>query len=362
MPVEGALQRFAVAGGTLYLAEGQSGPSRLRAIDLKSRRSTTLALPTGSGVAALVRVGRNDVVAQVTSWVEPTVWTRLAGYRMRRTGLAMATDTSFNDCDIVRETATSRDGTPVPVDILRPHGTRLDGRNPVLLMPAGSLGSGLSPDYDVTRRVWLDRGGVIALATLRGASDAGEAWRVDGVRTKRQNGVDDFVAAAEMLVKRGYTQPALLAARGRGDGATVVGAVATQRPDLLRAIVAANGRYDLLRLDRNVPGEYDASDYGSVKERAQFDALSALSPLRAVRDGAQYPAVLLLAGQRDGRVEPAQSRKMAARLQQADPSGRPILLLTDASSGQAARASLSAAIDQAADEYGFLLHEVVAAQ
>ena len=122
MPVEGALQRFAVAGSTLYVAEGPSGPSRLRAIDLKTRRSTPLALPTGGGVAALVRVGRNEVVAQITSWVEPTAWTRLAGNRVRRTGMAMASDASFNDCDIVREFATSRDGTPVPVDILRPHG------------------------------------------------------------------------------------------------------------------------------------------------------------------------------------------------------------------------------------------------
>ena len=361
MPVDGALQRFAVAGGTLVVAEGPSGPTRLRAIDLKSRRSTSIALPAGSGVAALARVGR-DVAVQVTSWVEPSVWTRLVNGRARRTALAMTSDTSFNDCDIVRELATSRDGTPVPVDILRPHGTRLDGRNPVLLMPAGALGAGVSPDFDVTRRVWLDRGGVIALATLRGASDPGEAWRVDGLRAKRQNGVDDFVAAAEMLVKRGYTQPALLAARGRGDGATVIGAVITQRPDLLRAVVAANGRYDLLRLERDPAGEYDTSDYGSVRERAQFDALAALSPLRAVRDGVHYPAVLLLAGPRDGRVNPAQSRKMAARLQQADPSGRAILLRTDVSSGQTAQANLSAAIDQAADEYAFLLHEVVAAQ
>jgi prolyl oligopeptidase len=276
--------------------------------------------------------------------------------------MAMTSDVSFNDCDIVRETATSRDGTPVPVDILRPHGTRLDGRNPVLLMPAGSMGAGVAPDFDVTRRVWLDRGGVIALATLRGAADAGEAWRADGVRAKRQNGVDDFLAAADLLVKRGYTRPALLAARGRGDGATVVAAAATQRPELLRAIVAANGRHDLLRLERDSAGEYDGPDYGSVKERAQFDALAALSPLRAVRDGVHYPAVLLLAGSRDGRVNPSQSRKMAARLQQADPSGRAILLRTDASSGQAAQASLAATIDQAADEYGFLLHEVVAAQ
>ena len=362
MPVEGVLQRFAVAGGTLVVAEGPTGPTRLRSIDLKSRRSTVVALPAGSGVAALARVGRNDIAAQVTSWVEPTVWTRLAGGRARRTALAMTSDASFNDCDIVREMATARDGTPVPVDILRPHGTRLDGRNPVLLMPAGSLGSGMSPDFDVARRVWLDRGGVIALATLRGASDAGEAWRLDGVGAKRQNGVDDFLAAAQMLVKRGYTQPALLAARGRGDGATVVAAAATQRPELLRAVVAANGRYDLLRLERDVAGEYDVPVYGSVRERAQFDALYALSPLRAVRDGVRYPAMLLLAGPRDGRVDTAQSRKLAARLQQADPSGRIVLLRTDISSGQAAQASLAATIDQAADEYGFLLHEVVAAQ
>ena len=362
MPVDGALQRFAVAGGTLYVAEGQGGPTRLRAIDLKTRRATTLALPAGSGVAALARVGRNDVAAQLTSWTEPSVWTRVSGARVRRTALAMTADASFNDCDIVREVATSRDGTAVPVDILRPHGTRLDGRNPVLLMPAGSLGAGASPDFDVTRRVWLDRGGVVALATLRGATDAGEAWRVDGVRTKRQNGVDDLLAAAQMLIKRGYTQPALLAARARGDGATAVAAALTQRPELFRAVAIAQGRYDLLRLESDTAGEYDVPDYGSVRERAQFDALHALSPLHAVRDGAPYPAVLLSAGPRDGRVNPAQSRKMAARLQQADPSGRAILLRTDVSSGQAAQAALSAAIDQAADEYGFLLHEVVAAQ
>lgn len=362
MPVDGALQRFALAGGTLYLAEGQGGPMRLRAIDLKTRRGTSLPLPAGSGVAALARVGRNDVAAQLTNWVEPPAWTRLSGGRVRRTALAMTSDVSFNDCDIVREMATARDGTPVPVDILRPHGTRLDGRNPVLLMAAGSLGAGVSPDFDVTRRVWLDRGGVVALAALRGASDEGEAWRADGVRTRRQNGVDDLVAAADMLVKRGYTQPALLAARARGDAATLVAAALTQRPELFRAVALAHGRYDLLRLERDPAGEYDAADYGSVGERAQFDALRALSPLQAVRDGVSYPAVLLSAGPRDGRVNPAQSRKMTARLQQADPSGRTILLRADVSSGQAAQATLSATIDQAADEYGFLLHEVVAAQ
>jgi prolyl oligopeptidase len=361
-PLEGAVQRFVVAGGTLYLAEGQTGPSRLRLVDVKSKHASVVALPASSGIAALVRVGRNDVVAQVTSYVEPPLWTRVGGGKVKRTALVMTSDANFNDSDVVREFATSRDGTPVPVDILRRKSMRLDGHNPVLLTLGGSAGAGTTPDFDATRRVWLDRGGVIAVATLRGASDSGEAWRVDGVRTKKQNAIDDLLACADMLVKRGYTQPSLLALRARGDGALVAVAATTQRPELARAVVAANGRYDLLRLERDATGEYDTPDLGSVKDRAQFDALAALSPLRAVRDGGKYPATLLLAGERDGRVNPSQSRKMAARLQQANPNGRPTLLRTDAWSGQPAQAALADAVDQTADELGFLLHEVVAAQ
>ena len=362
VPLEGAVQRFAVAGGTLYLAEGQAGPSRLRAIDVRTKRGTVLALPATSGVAALVRVGRGDVVAQVTSYVEPPLWTRVGGGRTKRTSLVTTSDANFNDTEVVREFAASRDGTPVPVDILRRKGTRLDGHNAVLLTIAGAMGPGATPDFDATRRVWLDRGGVIAVATLRGAAEGGEAWRADGLRTKKQNAIDDLVAVAGHLVRRGYTQPALLGVRGQGDGAFVAGAALSQRPDLFRAVVGAGGRYDMLRLEREVAGEYDTPEFGSVKDRAQFDALFAASPLRAVRDGAAYPAVLLLAGERDGRVSPAQSRKMAARLQQADPSGRAILLRTDTSSGQAALASLTETVDQSTDELGFLLHEVLAAQ
>ena len=358
-PIDGAVQRFAVAGGTLYVVEGQTGPSRLRAIDVRTKHGTVLALPPMTGVAALARTGRSDVVAQVVSYVEPPLWTRVSGTRVKRTALVMTSDAHFNDSDVVREVATSRDGTSVPIDILRRKGTRLDGHNPVLLTVGGAMGAGATPDFDAARRVWLDRGGVIAVATLRGAPEPGEAWRVDGVRTKKQNTVDDFLAAADLLVKRGYTQPALLGIRGRGDGAVVMGAALTQRPELFRAVVATSGRYDLLRLERDAAGEYDTPEFGSVKERAQFDALFAWSPLRAVRDGGTYPAVLLLAGDRDGRVNPAQSRKMAARLQQANPSGRVALLRTDTSSGQA---TLSETVDQATDELGFFLHEVVAAQ
>jgi prolyl oligopeptidase len=361
-PLEGAVQRFAVAGGTLYLAEGQTGASRLRLVDVRTRRASMVALPAQSSVAALVRIGRNDVVAQMVSYLEPALWMRVGGGRVKRTALVTTSDANFNDTEAVREFATSRDGTPVPLDILRRKGTRLDGHNPVLLTMGGSTGAGMPPDFEAARRVWLDRGGVIAMATLRGAADSGEAWRVDGVRAKKQNAVDDLVSCADFLVRRGYTRPALLGIRGRGDGALAAAAALTQRPDLARAVVAAAGRYDLLRLERDAAGAYDAPEFGSVRDRAQFDAMAAYSPLRAVRDGVSYPAVLLLAGERDGRVNPAQSRKMVARLQQADPSGRAILLRTDDFSGQPPRAGIADTIDQATDEMGFLLNELVAAQ
>ena len=361
-PLEGAVQRFAVAGGTLYLAEGETGPTRLRLVDVRTKRGSVVALPTNGGVAALVRVGRNDVVAQMVNYMEPPLWTHVGAGRVRRTAMVSTSDANFNDSEVVREFATSRDGTPVPLDILRRKGTRLDGHNPVLLTLAGSPGSGITPDFDAARRVWLDRGGVVAVATVRGSLDSGETWHAGGVRTKKQAAIDDLMACADALVKRGYTQPALIGLRTRGDGALVAAAALTQRPELFRAVVAAAGRYDMLRLERDVAGEYDTPELGTPRDHAEFDALAAYSPLRAVRDGARYPSVLLLAGDRDRRVNAAQSRKMTARLQQADPSGRPILLRTDVFSGQPPQAGQAEGLDQLADEFGFLLNEVVAAQ
>lgn len=361
-PLEGAVQRFTVAGGTLYLAEGQTGPSRLRLVDVRTKRGSAVALPPTGAVAALVRIGRNDVVAQVVNYVEPPMWTHVNAGRSRRTAMVSTSDANFNDSEVVREFATARDGAPVPIDILRRKGMRLDGHNPMLLTIAGSAGPGTTPDFDATRRVWLDRGGVVAMVTLRGSIDSVEAWHGDGMRTKKQAAFDDLMACADVLVKRGYTQPALLGLRARGDGALAAAAAMTQRPDLFRAVVVASGRYDMLRLERDPAGEYDTPEFGSPRDRAQFDALAAYSPYRTVRDGARYPSVLLLAGERDRRVNAAQSRKMTARLQQADPSGRPILLRTDVFSGQPAQAALADGIDQLADELGFLLNEVVAAQ
>ena len=286
----------------------------------------------------------------------------MGGGRTKRTAMVMTSDANFNDSDVVREFATSRDGTPVPIDILRRKGTRLDGHNPVLLTMGGAMGHG----RDARLRRHAPR---MARPRRRGRRrhaarrvESGEAWRDDGMRPKKQDSFDDFIAAADYLVKRGYTQPALLGIRGRGDGALVMGAALTQRPELFRAVVASTGRYDMLRLERDAAGEYDTPEFGSVEDRAQFDALSAYSPLRAVRDGAHYPAVLLLAGERDRARQSGAVAQDDGAAAAGDPSGRVILLRTDRSSGQSSQATVAELVDQATDEIGFFLNEVVAAQ
>jgi prolyl oligopeptidase len=362
---DGAVDHFVVAGGTLYVADLVGGPSRLRAIDVRTKRATTLALPPATGIAALARIGRSDVVVQVSSYIAPPLWMHVGGGRIRRTALVATSDADFNDSEVLRDFVVSRDGTQVPLNILRRKSTRLDGHNPVLLTAYGAGGVSLGPAFDPARRVWLDRGGIVVIANVRGGGEFGETWHRDGNGTKKQNAIDDFIGAADALVQRGYTRPALLGATGRGPGALLVGAALVQRPELFRAASASSGPYDMLRAELDPGGAVDTPEFGSVKERAQFEALYAYSPLRNVRDGASYPAVLVMAGDADARVNPAQSRKMVARLQQGNPSGRVILLRTANSSGRDGDLrgmSLSERIEQASDEYGFLVHELMAGQ
>ncbi|MEP6502230.1 MAG: prolyl oligopeptidase family serine peptidase, partial [Betaproteobacteria bacterium] len=210
--------------------------------------------------------------------------------------------------------------------------------------------------------VWLDRGGVYVVANIRGGGEYGEAWHMAGNLTKKQNVFDDFDASAEYLIKQNYTQPARLAILGGSNGGLLMGAAMTQRPELYRAVVSSVGIYDMLRVELDPNGAFNTTEFGTVKDKAQFDALYAYSPYRAVRDGTDYPAVLMMTGDNDGRVNPAHSRKMIARLQQADPGGRRILLRTSASSGHGIGTALSERIEETTDLYAFIVDELGAGQ
>src|SRR5262249_5504876 len=264
----------------------------------------------------------------------------------------------FGDVEVVREFATSRDGTRVPLNILRRKGIALDGANPTILYGYGGFGISISPFFDATLSMWLGQGGVFAIANVRGGGEYGEEWHRAGNLTNKQHVFDDFLATAEHLIAAGYTRPAQLAIMGGSNGGLLMGAALTQRPDLFRAVVSYVGIYDMLRLELDPNGAFNVTEFGTVKNPAQFEALYAYSPYHRVVDGTAYPAVLLVTGDHDGRANPAHSRKMTARLQAATSSGLPVLLRTSANTGHGMGTSLNERIAEDTDVYTFLFDQL----
>lgn len=206
--------------------------------------------------------------------------------------------------------------------------------------------------------MWLDAGGVYVIANLRGGGEFGEDWHAQGALTKKQNVFDDFAASAQYLVDRGYTSNARMAAIGGSNGGLLMGAVVTQHPELFRAVVSIVGIYDMLRVELDPNGAFNVTEFGSVKNPEQLEALYAYSPYHHVQDGANYPAIFMGAGETDGRVNPMQSRKMIARLQAATGSGRPALLSINAHAGHGIGSSLSIRMGQTADLHAFLFDQL----
>jgi prolyl oligopeptidase len=265
---------------------------------------------------------------------------------------------SFDDIEVSRIMARSKDGTEVPMNIMHRKGVKLDGGNPTLLNAYGGYGISLSPSFDFTRRVWFDAGGIFVVANLRGGGEFGEEWHKAGNLLRKQNVFDDFIACAEHLVRSGYTKPSKLAIMGGSNGGLLMGAALTQRPELFRAVVTMVGIYDMLRVELEPNGAFNITEFGTVKDRAQFDALYAYSPYHRVKDGAPYPAVLITTGENDGRVNPYNSSKMTARLQAATGSGLPVMLRTSAASGHGMGSKLSERISEKADIFTFLITEL----
>jgi prolyl oligopeptidase len=270
----------------------------------------------------------------------------------------MTSPVDFDDLEVVREFAQSKDGTKVPLNILRKKGIKLNGENPTLLYGYGGYSINLTPAFDSTRRIWFDAGGVYVVANLRGGGEYGEEWHKAGNLTHKQHVFDDFIAAAEHLIQHHYTSPSKLAVEGGSNGGLLMGAFLTQRPDLARAVVSHVGIYDMLRVELDANGQFNITEFGTVKDPDQFKALYAYSPYHHVQDGVKYPAVLLTTGENDGRVNPAQSRKMAARLQAATASDLPILFRSNASAGHGIGTALKVRIAEQADVYSFLFDQL----
>lgn len=248
----------------------------------------------------------------------------------------------------------SRDGTSVPMFVVHRRGVVADGTNPTLLYGYGGFNVPQKPWYSVSRIAWLERGGVFALANIRGGGEYGTAsWYESATKTRKQTTNDDFIAAAEWLIANRWTRPDRLAINGGSQGGMLVGAVLNQRPELFGAAVPEVGVMDMLRFHRFTIGRFWIADYGSPDDPAEFAAIKAYSPLHNVRADVRYPPVLVLTADHDDRVVPGHSFKYVATLQ-ANATGGPFLLRVETSAGHGAGTSTQKAIDARADVYAFL--------
>jgi prolyl oligopeptidase len=268
------------------------------------------------------------VIIATVSFVKPLTWTLLdeATGVPRHLAISSPSPVDYSDVEVIRDVATSRDGTKVPLTILRRRGSPQDGSAPALLTGYGGYGISISPAYSTVRRPLLDQGFVLAIANVRGGGEYGEAWHRSGSLVQKQNVFDDFAACAQLLVDKKYTRPQRLAFIGGSNGGLLMGAMITQHPGLARAVVGQVGIFDMLRVERTPNGSFNVTEFGTVKDPAQFKALRAYSPYHRVKKGTAYPAVLLTAGAHDPRVDAWHAKKMTAALQAATSSKLPVLL------------------------------------
>ncbi len=250
---------------------------------------------------------------------------------------------------------TSKDGTRVPLFLVHRRGLARDGRRPTLLYGYGGFNISLTPAYSPATRIWLDRGGLFAVANLRGGGEYGEEWHEAGMLSRKQNVFDDFIAAAESLVATGWTRPDKLAIQGGSNGGLLVGAALLQRPELFGAVVCQVPVADMLRYHRFTVGRFWIPEYGSAEDPEQFAVLYRYSPLHNVREGADYPATLVMTADTDDRVAPGMAKKFAARLQAATDGRRPMLIRVETKAGHGLGKPVSKLIEEQADIYRFLL-------
>ena len=254
---------------------------------------------------------------------------------------------------------TSKDGTKVPMIITYKKGTDLNGKNPTILYGYGGFNISLTPSFSIANAVWLEQGGIYAVANLRGGGEYGKKWHDAGTQLKKQNVFDDFIAAAEYLIAQKYTSSDYLAIRGGSNGGLLVGATMTQRPDLMKVALPAVGVLDMLRYHTFTAGAGWAYDYGtSEQSKEMFEYLKAYSPVHNVKDGVAYPATLVTTGDHDDRVVPAHSFKFAAELQAKQSGVNPVLIRIETNAGHGAGTPVSKTIEQYADIFSFTLYNM----
>ncbi len=334
--------------------------SQVRIFDLAGKHLRDVELP-GMGTVDGFRGQRKDkeTFYSYTSYTTPPTIYR---YDMvtGRSELFRKPKLAFNPDDYETRQVfyTSKDGTRVPMFITAKKGLKLDGSNPTLLYGYGGFNISLTPTFSVAALVWMEMGGVYAVPNLRGGGEYGKQWHEAGMKLKKQNVFDDFIAAAEWLIANKYTSTPKLAISGGSNGGLLVGAAITQRPDLFGAALPAVGVMDMLRFNKFTIGWAWTSDYGTPENPEEFKALYAYSPYHNIKKGTKYPATLVTTADHDDRVVPAHSFKFASALQAAQAGERPVLIRIETRAGHGAGKPTTKLIEEAADKWAFLVREL----
>lgn len=356
-----AMQDIAPVRGGFLVNECWGAGWRVRQYTIDGKYVRTVALPvTGIGIGAIASSsGSADAVISYSGWTLPTRWVRYSAVTGSLTQIyALKPAADYSSVAFTQLDAVSKDGTHVPVTVLYKRGAAPDGSAPGVLTAYGGYGQTTRPGFIGPTLAWIERGGVYAVAYIRGGGEFGEAWHLNGALLKKQNDYDDFTACAQALVSSGWVKPDRLGIVGGSNGGQLMGVAMTEHPELYRAVVSFVGIYDVLREETHPNGEYNTKEFGTSTNPDQFKSMYAYSPYDNVKDGTAYPATLLITGENDPRVATWQSRKFGARLQAANASDHPILVLTRRAAGHGVGASFSQRLGDRAAEFTFFSGEL----
>jgi prolyl oligopeptidase len=355
----GVLKDAPIYGGKIFAEYEQNAASQVKVFSVDGTLAGNIELPgLGTVFGSGGKFDHDEIFYGFESF---TVVPAIYRYSLESRSVALWAKVDAPSIDaaayeVSQEWYRSKDGTRVPMFLVHKKGLKKDGHNPTLLTGYGGFGINLTPSFSRETFLWLERGGIYAVANLRGGGEFGEEWHRAGMLDKKQNVFDDMIAAAEYLISEKYTNKDHLAIRGRGNGGLLMGAVMTQRPELFRAVVCEVPLLDMLRYQNFQIARLWIPEYGTAESPEQFKWLYAYSPYHRVKAGMEYPAVMFMAGEADSRVDPMHARKMAALMQGV--SKRTVLLRVEGKAGHGAGTGVSKQIEEGADVWGFLWWEV----
>jgi len=354
------LQSVNMAGGFLFVKYLENAQSKVYRMNVDGSEKTEISLPSAGSVYGFG--GKQEDTLLFYSFSSFTYPGSIFSYNTNsgESKLYYQPELSFNPEDYVSKQVfyPSKDGTEISLFVVYKKDIKLDGTNPCLLYGYGGFNISLTPGFKISRLPWLENGGVFAMPNLRGGGEYGEKWHQAGMLLKKQTVFDDFIAAAEYLIKEGYTSSKNLVISGRSNGGLLVGAVMTQRPDLMKVALPGVGVMDMLRYHKFTVGHGWIPEYGSSDEEEHFNNLISYSPLHNLTPGTNYPATLIFTGDHDDRVVPAHSFKFAATLQEMNAGENPCLIRIETQAGHGSGKPISKLLDEEADKLAFSFYNI----